>query len=392
MMRKDAASARFDRNPGRARRGWLVALQCGVRQRALLLGAGALVFCLAGNPALAASVATSPVNRDGGHDFDFAVGTWQLHILRLVHPLTGSKTWVTMEGTKVFRTVWDGSAQVEQVEADGPNGHFESMGLMLYNPKSHQWSVNFANGSQGTLSPAAFGEFRGGTGEFFNSDTLNGRAIAVRYTWSQITPTTHHFEQAFSADGGKSWEPNLRVTLTRASDKVHPNIPPVSATIAGQHDFDWQLGRWKVHMRRLQHPLTGSANWTELDGKVIVLPIWAGRANLAEITSEGPAGKLQFLSLRLFDPQAHQWSLNFASRDSGVLSTPMVGEFRDGRGEFYDYEPINGRMTWVRFAFDDIKGGSNRDEQAFSIDGARTWEINWINTSTRIGPVPQAGH
>lgn len=356
------------------------------------LGAILGVFCLLSNPTLAGGVATTAVNRDGGHDFDFAVGAWKLHILRLAHPLTGSKTWVTMEGTKVLRTVWYGSAQLEQVEADGPNGHFESMGLMLYNSKSHQWSVNFANGTQGTLSPPAIGEFRDGRGEFFNSDTYDGRTIAVRYTWSDVTPTTHHFEQAFSADGGKSWEPNLKVTLTRESGVIHPTVPPVSAAITGQHDFDWQLGRWNVHMRRLQHPLTGSTTWTALDGKVIVQPIWGGRANIAEITSEGPSGKLEFLSLRLFDPQAHQWSLNFASNGSGLLGTPMVGQFKDGRGEFYDYESINGRMTWVRFRFDEIKGSSNRDEQAFSVDGARTWETNWINTSTRIGAVPQASH
>jgi hypothetical protein len=361
-----------------------------VPRRALLVGAAISALCLVSEPTFAGNVATMPIDRGGQHDFDFTVGTWSLHILRLANPLTGSKTWITMAGTKVVRPIWDGRAQLEQVEADGPKGHFESMGLMLYSPKSRQWSVNFANGAEGTLSPAAFGEFRGGRGEFFNSDGYNGRTIAVRYTWSDITPTTHHFEQAFSDDGGKSWEPNLRVTLTRASGVIRPNIPPVSATSAGQHDFDWQLGHWSVHMRRLQRPLTGSSSWTELDGKVIVRPIWGGRANIAEITSQGPSGKLEFLSLRLFDPQAHQWSLNFASDDGGVLSTPMVGQFKDGRGEFYDYEPINGRMTWVRFRFDDIKGGSNRDEQAFSVDGERTWETNWINTSTRVQPIPQA--
>lgn len=347
--------------------------------------AGVGILWLLSGPVFAGTVTSTPMARDGGHDFDFMVGTWKLHILRLVHPLTGSKTWVTMEGTKVVRTIWNGRAQIEQVEADGSAGHFESMGLMLYSSKSRQWSVNFANGSQGTLSPPAFGEFRDGRGEFFNSDTYNGRTIAVRYTWSDITPTTHRLEQAFSDDGGKSWEPNLKVTLTRASGVIHQNIPPVGAGSAGQHDFDWQLGRWNVHMRRLQRPLTGSTTWTELDGKVIVRPIWGGRANLAEITSAGPSGKLEFLSLRLFDPQARQWSLNFASNDSGVLGTPMVGEFKDGRGDFYDYEPINGRMTWVRFSFEAMKGTSNRDEQAFSPDGTRTWETNWINTSTRIG-------
>src|SRR5215469_5769857 len=94
-------------------------------RRASLLGAAVGVFCLLSGPTSAADVATTPVGRDGGHDFDFMVGTWKLHILRLVHPLTGSKTWVTMEGTKVVRTIWSGRAQLEQVEADGSNGHFE---------------------------------------------------------------------------------------------------------------------------------------------------------------------------------------------------------------------------------------------------------------------------
>ena len=89
-------------------------------------------------------------------------------------------------------------------------------------------------------------------------------------------------------------------------------------------------------MSRLQHPLTGSATWVQLNGTVAVRKIWDGRANLAEIETDGPAGHLEFLSLRLYNPQAEQWSLNFASSNSGTLSVPMTGEFKNGRGEFYD--------------------------------------------------------
>jgi hypothetical protein len=120
-----------------------------------------------------------------------------------------------------------------------------------------------------------------------------------------------------------------------------------------------------------------------LDGTVVVRKVWNGRANLAEITADGPSGKLEFLSLRLFNPISHQWSLNFASSNSGTLSTPMVGEFKNGRGEFYDQESFNGRMIWVRFVFANVSVNSNRDEQAFSDDGGKTWETNWINTSSR---------
>ena len=137
-------------------------------------------------------------------------------------------------------------------------------------------------------------------------------------------------------------------------------------------------------MSRLQHPLTGSTTWTELDGTVVVRKVWDGRANLAEIKADGPSGHLEFLSLRLYNPQARQWSLNFASSNGGTLSVPMIGEFKNGRGEFYDQESFNGRTILVRFIFSDISATSGRDEQTFSDDGGKTWEVNWINTHTRV--------
>jgi hypothetical protein len=163
--------------------------------------------------------------RDGQHDFDFNFGTWTIHVERLLHPLTGSKTWVTLEGTKVVQKIWNGRAQLEQVEADGPGAHIENMGLMLYNPQSHQWSVSFVSSSDGALGSPLFGEFKDGRGEFFGPDTYNGRAILVRLTWSKITPTTHHLEQSFSADGGRTWESNLEVAITRAPDGDRPVAP-----------------------------------------------------------------------------------------------------------------------------------------------------------------------
>jgi hypothetical protein len=171
--------------------------------------------------------------------------------------------------------------------------------------------------------------------------------------------------------------PSLAQTSSNAA-------PSISTLRDGQHDFDWQLGGWKIHMQRLQHPLTGSTKWTELDGTVVVRKVWNGRANLAEIVTDGPSGHLEFLSLRLYNPQAHQWSLNFASRNSGTLGVPMIGEFKNGRGEFYDQESFNGRMILVRFVFTADSPDSTRDEQSFSEDGGKTWEVNWINTATRI--------
>jgi len=153
-------------------------------------------------------VAAAEPQRDGSHDFDFEVGVWKTHVKRLSHPLSGSTTWVEYEGTTTVSKVWSGRAVLVELEADSPSGHFEGLSLRLYNPQSHQWSLNFANSSDGTLGTPTIGEFKNGRGEFYDQETYNGRAILVRFVISDITPNSCHFEQAFSVDGGKTWEVN----------------------------------------------------------------------------------------------------------------------------------------------------------------------------------------
>jgi hypothetical protein len=152
----------------------------------------------------------------------------------------------------------------------------------------------------------------------------------------------------------------------------------------GQRDFDFDIGTWTTHLSRLRHPLSGSTTWVEFEGTTVVRKVWNGRANLAELEADSPDGRLQVLSLRLYDPQARQWSLNVANVSGGALSVPTIGEFRDGRGEFYDQEQFNGRTILVRNVWSDITPDSCRFEQAFSDDGGKTWEVNWIALDTRV--------
>jgi len=152
----------------------------------------------------------------------------------------------------------------------------------------------------------------------------------------------------------------------------------------GQHDFDFEIGAWKTHLKRLQHPLTGSTAWVEYDGTTVVSKVWNGRANLVELDVNGPAGHIEALSLRLYNPESHQWSLNFANSAGGTMSQPTIGEFKNGRGEFFDQETLNGRAILVRFVISDITPNSCHFEQAFSDDGGKTWEVNWIATDTRV--------
>jgi hypothetical protein len=169
-------------------------------------------------------VITSPVvratesARDGQRDFDFEIGTWRTHLKRLLNPLTGSTTWVEYEGTSVVRKVWDGRANLVELVADGPAGHFEGLSLRLYNPQSRQWSLNFSNSKGGTLSPPVFGEFANGRGEFYGQDEIDGRVILVRFVISEITESSCRFEQSFSDDGGRSWEVNWIAIDTRVEE------------------------------------------------------------------------------------------------------------------------------------------------------------------------------
>jgi hypothetical protein len=140
--------------------------------------------------------------------------------------LTGSTTWVEYEGTSVVRKVWNGGANLVELVADGPAGHFEGLSLRLYNPESRQWSLNFANRKAGTMTTPTIGEFRDGRGEFYQKDSLNGRSILVRFVISDITPTSCRFEQAFSDDGGKTWEVNWIATDTRVESDAAGGRPP----------------------------------------------------------------------------------------------------------------------------------------------------------------------
>ncbi|HSN16853.1 MAG TPA: hypothetical protein VLV87_01475 [Gammaproteobacteria bacterium] len=178
------------------------------------LGIIALAFLsLLAGPARGATAPAAA--HDGQHDFDFHLGAWKSEISHLQHPLTGSTTWVKCQGSLVARKVWDGRAQIEELEADCPGQHIEDLLLFLYNPKSGEWSLNAAAAGDGVMDRPMFGRFKDGRGEFYDQETYQGRNILVRQVWSDITPTSHHFEQSFSDDGGKTWEPNFKATLTR---------------------------------------------------------------------------------------------------------------------------------------------------------------------------------
>lgn len=177
------------------------------------LAAAALAATLA--VALPGAAHAATPTRDGAHDFDFDIGVWTTHITRRVHPLTGSNETMQLTGTVTVRKVWDGRAQLEEIEADGPRGHWEGMTVFLYDPEARQWSMNFANSAAGKFSTPMVGRFENGRGVLFGPDTLDGRPILVRAVWSDFTPTSHTYEESYSVDGGKTWELAFTAHKTR---------------------------------------------------------------------------------------------------------------------------------------------------------------------------------
>lgn len=182
------------------------------------------------------------------------------------------------------------------------------------------------------------------------------------------------------------------VSLSGAALAATEAAPPAAAAAReGRHDFDWDFGTWKTHQKRLLHPLSGSSTWVEYQGTDVVRRVWDG-ANTGLIEADGPAGHLEIFTLRLYNPDAHQWTINFANSSAGTMGVPVVGTFKEGRGDFYDQETYGGRAILVRFSISDISADACRFEQAFSDDGGKTWETNFIVTETRVkDAAPAAG-
>jgi len=161
--------------------------------------------------ALAVSVGQPSVERDGQRDFDFLTGSWAIHLKKRLHPLSGSNEWIEFDGTVVCRHIWDGKGEVEEFFVDSAEKdiHIQGLATRLYDPKSRQWRIYWANSQNGFIDAAPqIGQFQNGRGEFYGQDTLNGKPIYVRFVWTDTTTAAPHFEQAFSEDGGRSWETN----------------------------------------------------------------------------------------------------------------------------------------------------------------------------------------
>ena len=146
----------------------------------------------------------------------------------------------------------------------------------------------------------------------------------------------------------------------------------------GRNDFDFLTGTWKVHHKLLKGRLKGSTEWEEFEGTCVDKKILNGLGNFDEVIMDRETGTVHAIAMRLFDIKSREWSIYWAAGSSGMLDVPMVGGFKNGRGEFYAQEILEGRHIYSRFIWSNITTSSCRWEQAFSADGGKTWETNWI--------------
>jgi hypothetical protein len=166
--------------------------------------------------AAATALKPPPQLHDGTHDFDFLHGTWRIRNRRLRQPLTGSAEWFEYDGSSVERPLWGGRSNIEEYEATLPDGtRVHGLALRLYDPKARRWTIHWSDSRRGTLDPAMYGVFHDGVGVFQSHEEYEGRMILIRFHWRSLGPDEARWEQAFSADGGTTWETNWIMEFTR---------------------------------------------------------------------------------------------------------------------------------------------------------------------------------
>lgn len=152
----------------------------------------------------------------------------------------------------------------------------------------------------------------------------------------------------------------------------------------GRNDFDFLVGNFIMRHRRLKERLKGCTEWEEFEGAAVGKKILNGLGHIDEVVMNRHIGPAHGYTLRLFDVKSREWSIYWAAGTSGMLDVPVVGSFKDGVGEFCSHEIFESRHIFCRFTWSKINANSAQWEQAFSIDGGKTWETNWMNTFERV--------
>ena len=317
----------------------------------------------------------------GRHDFDFFIGDWRVRHRRLKERLADSHEWIEFEGTTSMRKILGGLGNTDDNMIDLPGNGYRAVTLRAYDLAKKQWLIWWLDSRMpgGPLDPPVAGHFENGVGTFYSDGTFNDRPIRVRFLWTQSN--TPHWEQAFSVDGGKTWETNWTMDFQRDIGK-HTQT---ATGPADQHDFDFLVGQWRVQHRYLRVK-ENHREWLEVDGTMSNSALMNGRANLEEHTINAPSGAYLAAALRSYDPKTSQWSIWWLDGRAphSNLDPPVQGRFENGAGTFQGDTMIDGKPTRVRFLWERVASTTPHWEQAYSVDEGKTWETNWTMDFTKI--------
>lgn len=310
-------------------------------------------------------------------DFDFLQGPFEVTGSRLRDPLDPGSGWVDVPATSSAVTLFDGAVSIDEMWF--PSEQNFGMSLRLWDPTSRTWTVRWLTSRGGGLQPPVEGVWADGRCWLTGPDEYRGRALLASYGWSDVTAAGARWEQCFSVDDGRSWQPNWVMHFARSRSPVEHRQQPRSVA-----DFDFLIGTWNVHHRRVLdpvgHALGRGSEIAEFDGVHRGRSYFAGAVSVDETTLGDPGRR--GLTFRVHEPATGQWSIYWVNSRIGRLEPPVHGAFTDGVGTFHGTEQLAGHEVQVRFVWSDVTPTTARWCQAFSVDGGE-WDDNWEMTFTR---------
>jgi hypothetical protein len=322
-----------------------------------------------------------PTPRDGQHGFDFEFGTWRTHYRLLKDRLVGSHYWYDCYGTSIITPFWGGSGNIEDGDLRCSNRYIDGVTVRLYSPRTHQWTLWWGTRALGLSPPQQVGHYDAAhVGQFYAHDFWKGTPVICRFKWT-IVNGVPHFEQAYSTDGGRSWEPNWTTDYARVAETAKG----AWNAIGGPHhaDFAFLLGRWTVREEGVR-PGDPRGRWYTCSGTADVRPFWGGDAHLEDDELLCGADRVHGVAVRMFNDTVQSWLLYSGDRENGMdLGMPARGNFTaPNTGEFVARNAGGGRTVTIRCRWS-IQNGHPHFERALSFDGGGSWQTDFIANYTR---------
>jgi hypothetical protein len=194
-------------------------------------------------------------------------------------------------------------------------------------------------------------------------------------------PSPFSHDRAAKSVSGSAW-----TVAAQSHQDSGPGMNQTESAVPGLHDFDFLVGQWQAHHRKLKQRLANNHEWIEFEGMLLNQPLMGTYSNVDDTVLSVPGAPYRGVALRSFDPKTQQWSIWWldSRTPSEPLDPPMIGGFHNGVGTFYGDDTVKGKRVRARFIWSNITPTSGHWEQADSPDEGKTWEINWVQDITRV--------